>query len=291
MDTHHTTQASPDGHHRQAGDPAQPSQPSQPRFVEDETGATMDSGAAVCRFNPARGGRLERWQWRVVPPAEAGSPQARHQGPGLIELVDPSGGALVDHFFPLGTRPQEVEEGAQREFGDFVEGSFRSQVVDSGGEIRIGLLRDGEIRAGKRVAEVRMAKSAAIRPGAADVSALYRVINSSIRPLQILFAVEFNLYAPGLGSSPEMDPDGYFLIDGVRPDDPSLSSPGVSPNATHVALVNPAGEMALQLGWDRESDLWRIPLARGNTVRLFSVWRIMLPPRDNWAMGLWMAPG
>src|SRR5207237_4784859 len=108
---------------------------------------------------------------------------------------------------------------------------------------------------GKRVAEVRLAKSAAVRPGAADVSALYRVINSSLRPLQILFAVEFNLFAPGLRTGQ----DGYYLIDGVRPDDPSLGSMGVSPNATHVALVNPEGEMGLQLGWDRESDLWRMP--------------------------------
>ncbi|MFL5733986.1 MAG: alpha-amylase/4-alpha-glucanotransferase domain-containing protein, partial [Chloroflexia bacterium] len=198
METHQGGQASPNGHHRQPGGPAEPSQP---HFFEDETGATLDSGAAVCRFNPLRGGRIERWQWRVVPPAEAGAPHTRGYGPGLVDLVDPERGALVDHFFPLGTKPQEVAEGQEREFGDFVDGPYRSQVVDSGGEIRIGLLRDGEIRAGKRVAEVRMAKSAALRPGAADVSALYRVINSSLRPLQILFAVEFNLYAPGLGSA------------------------------------------------------------------------------------------
>jgi hypothetical protein len=289
MDIDPGGQASPNGHHRQPGGPAEPSQP---RFFEDEAGATMDSGTAVCRFNTLRGGRLERWQWRVVPTAESSAPHARHQAPGLIDLVDPEHGALVDHFFPLGTRPQEVAEGQHREFGDFVEGPYRSQVVDSGGEIRIGLLRDGEIRAGKRVAEVRMAKSAALRPGAADLSALYRVINSSLRPLQILFAVEFNLYAPGTGSTDKANRDGYVLIDGTRPDDSALGSPGVSPNATHVALVNPDGEMALQLGWDREADLWRMPTAEGgHAVRMLSVWRIMLPPRDNWAMGLWMAPG
>jgi len=283
MDIHGSQHASPNGHeHPHDADQAQP------RFVEDETGTTLDSGAAVCRFSPVRGGRIERWQWRTVPPAEAGSPHTRGKPPALIDLVDPAHGALIDHFFPLGTKPQEVAEHQEREFGNFVEGPFQSQVVDSGGEIRIGLLRDGQISAGKRVAEVRMAKSAAVRPGAADVSALYRVINSSLRPLQILFAVEFNLYAPGLKAGQE----GYYLIDGVRPEDASFGSKGVSPNATHVALVNPDGEMGLQLGWDRESDLWRMPGEGGdNGVRLLSVWRIALPPRDNWAMGLWMAPG
>src|SRR5207237_6858531 len=112
----------------------------------------------------------------------------------------------------------------------------------------------GDVRAGKRVAEVRLAKSAALRPGAPDMAVLYRVINSSLRPLQILFAVEFNLFAPGL-TNPR---NGYYLIDGDRPEDASLDSAGISPGATHVAMVNPGGEMALQLGWERECALWRV---------------------------------
>jgi Alpha-amylase/4-alpha-glucanotransferase, C-terminal len=281
--------------------------PPEPHFQEDDEGVTIDSGAAVCRFNAHKGGRLERWQWR--PSAEIGmqsaesypltpphTPHSALRTPHLLDLVDPVHGALVDHFLPLGTRPEEIVAGTHREFGDFVEGAFRKQVVDTGGEIRIGFLRDGEIRAGKRVAEVRMAKSPAVRPGAADIAVLYRIINSSLKPLQILFAVEFNLYAPGLDKPSPAVSEGYYLVDGTRPEgsdeDPRLGSLGVSPNATHVALVNPVGEMALQLGWDRECDLWRMPPPEAGTgVRLFAVWRIQLPPRDNWAMGLWLAPG
>jgi hypothetical protein len=264
-----------------------PREGTQARFIEDEQGAILDSGTAICRFDVHRGGRLLRWQWRTV--ATRDMP---HGTPRLLDLVDQRRGALLDHFFPLGTKPSEFASDDAREFGDFVEGEFRSQVVDSGGEIRIGLLRDGEIRAGKRVAEVRMAKSAAVRPTANDVSALYRVINSSMRPLQILFVLEYNLYAPGLAEEPSSAAEGYYLIDGERPPAASFSSSGISPNTTSVALANPVGEMALQLGWDRECDLWRMPSPEGGTsVRLFAVWRIMLPPRDNWAMGLWMAPG
>ncbi len=268
-----------------------------PGFIEDETGVTIDSGAALCRFNTGKGGRIERWQWRTLPPPEAVQPGASHVPHPPLDLVDPAYGALIDHFLPLGSKPDEVVAGTHREFGDFVDDAYRSQTVDSGGEIRVGLLRDGAIRVGKRVAEVRIAKSAALRPGAPDVAVLYRVINSSLRPLQILFAVEFNLYAPGLNGAKPRNPsqssdEPYYLIDGARPDDDhSLGSLGVSPNATHVALVNPAGEMALQLGWDREADLWRLPpVGGGPGVRLLTVWRIQLPPRDNWAMGLWLAP-
>jgi hypothetical protein len=265
--------------------------PHEPGFVEDETGTTIESGEATCRVEPQRGGRITRWQWRVTPPSGETKPQ-KAAGSQLIDLVDRAGGALIDHFMPLGTKPDEFASGMYREFGDFMEGEFRSQVVNTGGEIRMGLLRDGEIRSGKRVAEVRMAKSPALRPGAPDVSVLYRVINSSLRPLQILFAVEFNLFAPGLSnSSGQAGEEGYYLIDGERPEDDRLGSSGVSPNSTHAALVNPGGEMALQLGWDRECDLWRMPAqGDGPGVRLLAVWRIQLPPRDNWAMGLWMAP-
>ncbi|HEX8599449.1 MAG TPA: alpha-amylase/4-alpha-glucanotransferase domain-containing protein [Chloroflexia bacterium] len=262
------------------------------RFTEDEGGITIDSGAAVCRFNKVLGGRLERWQWRTVPPAVASQPGGSHALPHNMDLVDPQRGALIDHFMPLGTRPEDIVAGTHQEYGDFVEGEFRSQAVDTGGEIRLGMLRDGAIRAGKRVAEVRMAKSSALRPGAPDIASLYRVINSSLRPMQILFALEFNLYAPGIYSREAMN-EGFYLIDGEHPaDGPELGSLGVSPGCTSVAVANSAGEMAVQLGWDRECDLWRMPAPDGGPgVRLFAVWRIQLPPRDNWAMGLWLAPG
>jgi hypothetical protein len=142
------------------------------------------------------------------------------------------------------------------------------------------------------VAEVRLAKSSALRPGAPDIASLYRVINSSLRPMQILFALEFNLYAPGIYSRGAIS-DGFYLVDGERPaDGAELGSMGVSPECTSVTVANAAGEMAVQIGWDRECDLWRMPAPDdGPGVRLFAVWRIQLPPRDNWAMGLWLAPG
>jgi hypothetical protein len=255
-------------------------------------GATLDSGFAVCRFDAGVGGRLMRWQWRYAPPQDAVRPGTRNAPLPEIDLVNPEHGALIDHFLPLGTLPNEIAEGTHRKLGDFADGPFRHQVVDTGGELRIGLLRDGAIRSGTRVAEVRMAKSAAVRHRSGDVAVLYRIINSSSRPLQILFAVELNLYAPGLSAleAPGQG-EGYYLIDGVRPEEPELGGAGVSANATHAALVNPAGEMALQLGWDRECDLWRLPTQDGGPgARLLAVWRLQLPAGDNWAMGLWLAP-
>ncbi len=262
------------------------------RFTEDATGVTLDNSLVTCRFDPEHGGRLRQWRWRTVPPPDALNPATRERPPRLLDLVDDRRGALIDHFLPIGSKPEEFAANEEREFGDFVGAPFRSQVVNLGGEIRIGLLRDGRITAGKRVAEVRLAKSAAIRPGASDLAALYRVINSSLRPLQILFGLEYNLFAPGLAEDPSAAADCFYLVDGERPDDASFSSSGVSPNATSVALANPVGEMALQFGWDRQCDLWRMPSGDGGgSVRLLAVWRIQLPPRDNWALGLWMAPG
>lgn len=259
-------------------------------FTEDGAGATLDSGVAVCRFNSELGGRLQRWQWRTLPPAEAANPTTRHYPPSLLDLVNPQRGALIDHFLPLGSKPEEFQAGTHREYGTFVTEPFRSQVANLGGEIRIALLRDGEIRAGKRAAEVRLMKSVGLRSGAGDLAVLYRIINTSLRPLQILFAVEFNLYAPGVQSHRGAD-EAYVLIDGRRPENAALGSRGVSPNTVSVALVNPVGEMALQLGWDRECDLWRMAPAEGDAgARLLAVWLIQLPPRDNWAMGLWLAP-
>jgi hypothetical protein len=268
--------------------------PTSARFTESAHGPTIDSGTAAWLFAPSHGGRLESWQWRTLPPPEALRPSTRHNPPRPFDLVDSRYGALVDHFLPLGTTYDEFGEGKHREFGDFVDSPYTSEIADLGGEVRINMLRDGVIRAGKREAEVRLMKSAGARAGSSDLSVLYRVINSSMRPIQILFAVEYNLLVPGLAEEASDASDGVYLIDGAYPDDPSLSSVGRSVGATSLALANPQAEMALQLGWDRECDLWRMPLSGDDgirAVRVVAVWRLSIAPDDNWALGLWLAPG
>lgn len=263
-------------------------------FTESTQGTTIDSGTAAWLFSPSHGGRLESWQWRTLPPPEALHPSTRHNPPRPFDLVDSRYGALVDHFLPLGTTYEEFAEGKHREFGDFVDSPYSGEISDLGGEVRINMVRDGVIRAGKREAAVRLMKSAGARSGSSDLSVLYRVINSSMRPIQILFAVEYNLLVPGLAEVAPSSDSGLYLIDGAYPDDPSSNSVGRSGGATSLALANPQAEMALQLGWDRECDLWRMPLPgdEGNrAVRVAAVWRLSIAPDDNWALGLWLAPG
>ena len=269
-----------------------PPTPTQAHFEEDAEGVTIGTGPLELRFNAGRGGRLASWQWRTTPPPDTLNPATRHEPPRLLSLLDSPHGALLDHFLPLGTKMEEFQAGTHREFGDFVEEPYTQQVIDLGGEIRVSYQRDGVIRAGKREAELRMMKSIGVRPGSTDLSALYRVINSSLRPLQILFAIEYNLFAPDLAEHPSASQSAYYLIDGVQPSSSSLTSTGVSPATTSVTLANPTSEVALQLGWDRECDLWRMPSPSGTpgAVRLVAVWRLSLPPRDNWALGLWLAP-
>lgn len=277
------------GNGRVHGDPDNPTP--QPGYTEQGGAVTLDSGISAAHFDPALGGRLARWQWRAVAPPDRLNPATRNDPPRPYDLVHPSGGALVDHFIPLGSKPDEFAAGTHQEYGDFVGEPYDTQVMDLGGEIRLGLARDGEIRAGKRAAGVRVIKSVAVRPGAGDLVAHYRLISSSARPLQILFAVEYNLYPPGAAEHPDTARECFYLVDGERPGDPSIGSLGVSPAATSLALGNPVREMALQLGWDRECDLWRMPSPGGaNVARLLAVWRLQLPPGDNWAMGLWLAP-
>jgi hypothetical protein len=281
--------------HSDDGIPSDPNEPpTQARFIESAEGTIIDSGKASWLFAPAHGGRLESWQWRTLPPAEALQPSTRHNPPRPFELVERSHGALVDHFLPLGTTYEEFAESKNREFGNFMDAPYTGEVADLGGEVRINMVRDGVIRAGKREAEVRVMKSAGARSGSSDLSVLYRVINSSMRPIQILFAVEYNLCVPVTGAESPAEGRGVYMVDGAYPDDPSLSSVGRSVGATSMALANPQAEMALQLGWDRECDLWRMPapgLAPAEAVRVVAVWRLSIAPDDNWALGLWLAPG
>lgn len=271
---------------------SQPSSPPQSAFVESDEGVTITTNSLEARFNAQRGGRIESLRWRTMPPPDLLNPATRHDPPRSLALVDAPHGALIDHFLPLGTKMDEFHAGTYREFGDFVEEPYEQQVIDLGGEIRAAYKRDGSIKAGKREAELRLMKSIGLRPNSTDLSILYRVINSSLRPLQILFAIEYNLFAPDLAEHPDASSSSFYLVDGVQPTSPSLTSTGISPAATSVTIANPTSEVALQLGWDRECDLWRMP-SPSNTpgaVRLVALWRLSLPPRDNWALGLWLAP-
>src|SRR6476661_427393 len=211
----------------------------QAHFTESAKGRAIDSGTAAWLFAPLHGGRLESWQWRTLPPPEALHPSTRHNPPRPFDLVYSRYGALVDHFLPLGTTYEEFAEGKHREFGDFVESPYTGEIADLGGEVRINMVRDGVIRAGKREADVRLMKSAGARTGSSDLSVLYRVINSSMRPIQILFAVEYNLLVPGPADEAPAVDNGVYLIDGVYLDDPSSNSTGRSGGATSLALANP----------------------------------------------------
>lgn len=266
--------------------------PTQAAYVEDEGGVTIDTGPLHARFSALRGGRMEALQWLTTPPPDALNPATRGNPPRPISLLSSPDGALVDHFLPLGTKIEEFYAGTHREFGDFAEEPYVQQMIDLGGEMRVAYRRDGAIKAGKRTADLRLMKSIGMRPNSTDISILYRVINSSLRPIQILFAVEYNLFAPDLAEHPDAAPTAFYIVDGVQPQSPSLASVGVSPAATSVTVANPTSEVALQLGWDRECDLWRMPSPTGTpgAVRLVALWRLSLPPRDNWALGCWLAP-
>lgn len=266
--------------------------PGRAEFTSDDTGASVTTGIIDVRLNAAGGGRLESWVWRTTPPPDALNPATRHNPPRPLALVNAAHGALIDHFLPIGTKLDEFAANTHREFGDFFEAPYTQQVIDLGGEIRVAYVRDGIIQAGKRTADIRLMKSISVRPGSNDLSVHYRVINSSLRPLQILFAVEYNLYAPDLAEHPQAAPTAFYLVDGVQPSSSSFDQRGVSGAATSVTLGNPTSEVALQLGWDRECDLWRMPSTDGTpgAVRLVALWRLSLPPRDNWALGAWLAP-
>jgi hypothetical protein len=273
----------------------------------------LDNALMRLVVTPAQGGRLREWVYQPGGPgternlfaAEASDLIEDGNGAALRLAVEgqqpeiqsglgpapPSG--LTDHFLPLTTRFRDFAAGRARDLGDGDTDAFQPQLYEMGRSWELLMERESGLRAGKRLAPLRLIKKISLGPGSPNLAIHYRIENHSERPMQVYFAVDWTL-ALDAAANKGHGGRGYYEIDGVpEPGTGGFGASGAAPNVTAVALVEPQPGVTVRLGWDRAALLWvcPYPAARhGESVRgacVMPVWELRLAPDDNWAVGLW----
>jgi alpha-amylase len=245
-------------------------------------------------FDPARGGTLFEWDWRVkkfnllnnltrrpegyhqtlVDAAlKKAQEEAAGEGEEVLTIHDIVRAkeeglekllyydwyrrtALIDHFLHSEVELESFYRADYGEAGDFVAEPFAWQVEPAAnGGVTVRLYRDGGVWVGEQFCPVRLEKAVHVVPGALELPVSYTILNKSAEPLETRFGVEFNF---GLLSG-HAD-DAYYRIPGLELDDRHLDSKGETEGVSELALVHEYFGLEIALFLDGPATLWRLPI-------------------------------
>ncbi|MBI3015698.1 MAG: DUF1926 domain-containing protein [Candidatus Tectomicrobia bacterium] len=206
--------------------------------------------------NSARGQQQDLWQRPTTIHERA---HAKEDGIESLLVYDwyPRR-SFLDHIFPVETSLQDFSRSAYREWGDFVNqpydvtGLTRSP---AGETLRLELRRQGTLCTPEQAVPLEISKSLEMSGSETRVRALYRLASSRPRPPRIRFGCEFNFTL--LAGN---DPQRYFRIPGVPPEESQMESFGEVCNVRELFLVDEWGKFALGLFFSQPCTLWRFPL-------------------------------
>ncbi|MFW6115784.1 MAG: alpha-amylase/4-alpha-glucanotransferase domain-containing protein [Chloroflexota bacterium] len=280
----------------------------------------LNTDRQVLIFKPSCGGALVEWDWRDRRYNLLNTMTRRREGyhdllqraaeQGRLVLPDQEdipGGvrvkesdvhtrlfydwhrrvAFLDHFLDPSTRPEAFYQAHYEEQGDFVTAPYRTQVHENQHAVRLTLTRDGTVRAGQVPFSIAVQKTIALSAASSDLTASYRVINSTDIPANLRFGVEFNWGIIGGDSR-----HGYLEADARRH---ALSDfdghREISTLTVGSTLPDLAGAITIDLA--RPANLWHFPLEvisnseagyervyQGTCTLLW--WDVLLEPRRPW---------
>jgi alpha-amylase len=157
--------------------------------------------------------------------------------------------ALVDHFYSVDLRLEELVAGSGTDVGDFAVGTYLARVQREAQRVALVMERQGHA-AGQPVS---VKKTIALSAGASELSVHYE-LEGLPAGLCVHFAVEFNL-AGMAGHAPDRyysDPAGIRL--GL------LDEPVDLPHARGLTLTDEWLDLTISLSWSQSAGLWCFPV-------------------------------
>lgn len=178
------------------------------------------------------------------------------------------------------------------EAGDFVDGAYRSRVDSTPRTATVTLSRDGHVWQGQSRVAVTVSKRVSVGAGGTILPIHYQITDTSGQRLDTTFGVEFN-FALLSGHSR----DAYYYIEGVRPEESSLTSVAATPGVLQLSLIHEWFKMAVHLELSRPALVWRLPVETvSNSASGFErvyqascvlpLWDVELDPGASWAVDL-----
>jgi alpha-amylase len=273
-------------------------------------------------FDLARGGTLFEWDWRAkmfnLVSTMTRRPEGYHRMLSTVKRQTAEGVktihdivqlketgldqvlfydwyrrvSLIDHFLDPAVSLDEFYRAQYAERGDFVDQPYRHDVAAVDDEWLVNLNREGHVWQNSAFLPLRLEKRVHIRGGCLTLAIIYVLTNTSDRPVQSIFGVEFNF-----GLLAGHSPDAYYRIPGVVLDDPHLDSKGELASVTELVLVYQGLGLEIDLAFSRPTKLWRFPIETISSSEsgfervyqsscLLPHWNLNLAPGETWQVEL-----
>ncbi len=199
--------------------------------------------------------------------------------------------SLVDHFLAPDASIAEIATGNRNlEAGDFVTGSYLSNINTQGQITHIQMVRDGSVKSGEHTYAVRIDKIISIPSKQPELTIHYRLQNLTTESIDLWFGVDFVLAL--LAGNAD---DRYYTFPGKTIEQRNLASTGVVLQSGAAYLTDEWLKLQIRLQFDKPADIWRYPIetisqSEGGFERVyqssivFPNWKISLAPDAGWEL-------
>ncbi len=164
--------------------------------------------------------------------------------------------SFIDHFFGTDVTLESFEKAAYKEEGDFVNQPYELVKKTRGKEaVTLVFERQGHVWHEGVFEALTLRKTFRIATDSADIQADYELINTSGKPLNLQFAIEFN-YGLQAGHAD----DRYYYLPEGKPEDPYLDSRDILPQALEIGLKDEYMKIDINLSAGQPAEIWRVPV-------------------------------
>ena len=212
--------------------------------------------------------------------------------PGLekkLQYDDHPRKSLIDHFYDLNVRHEEIVAGHASELGDFVHSPYEAKLRRGAERAQVQLSRLGKVAD----CEIRVTKGVTVEAGGSALSVAY-LLEGMPPGAKFHFAVEMNFAALPAGA------DDRYFYDAERNRLGQLGQELDLRDATALGLVDEWLGIDAQLAFSRPSGIWTFPIAAVSqseggfelvhqSVVVMPHWIVEADASGNWSMTMDLA--
>ncbi|MGR3311532.1 MAG: alpha-amylase/4-alpha-glucanotransferase domain-containing protein [Candidatus Brocadiales bacterium] len=162
--------------------------------------------------------------------------------------------SLIDHFFGMDTRLEEVACCKYDEVGDFVQSPYEVGLSDGDGKIMILLQRIGNISQNGNRLPIAVEKIVSLDKDSTTLSISYCVKNISQQEIETCFGVEFNVSVSAGNAIGR-----YYKLEGID-NAGHLAVEADFTSQKRIDLVDEWLGVGVQLEWNVSADVWVFPI-------------------------------
>ena len=163
--------------------------------------------------------------------------------------------SLIDHFFNVSTKIEDVMTVKYGEEGDFVNQPYRVRTKRVGDQLNVILTRKGGVWIESQWTPLTVHKEILISNDHSNLDISYTIQNNSHKKIDLFFGVEWN-FALMAGKSD----DRYYEIPGRALKENYLASVGETSDVTEIWLKDEWLKIGIQFLFDEPVKLWRFPI-------------------------------